>query len=80
MKLTEKYIEGMSMDNFKRIDDISKYNNNYYIGFDGALLFAHSDDDDTTEWWLLRGTDKLLVGYSHTSQSDKLIKSDKIWT
>ena len=35
-----KYTEGLQMAQFKRIEEISHYNYNYYIGFDKNSLNA----------------------------------------
>jgi hypothetical protein len=49
MNPVEKYPNGLQMEQFKRIEEISHYNHNYYVGFDHDLLLAKSDDDNTTE-------------------------------
>ena len=76
----EKYADGITMEAFSRIDKISSYNLNYYIGIDGDLLFAKSDDDNETEWWILIGTNSELLGYSYTTEGDILHKSDVVYT
>jgi len=68
-----KYEEGLDMNQFNRVDEISHYNHNYYIGlspFD--LLFEKSDDDDTSEWYLIKGKDTIFLGESYCSDGDKL--------
>ena len=67
-----KYVQGLQMEQFKRIDEISHYNYNYYIGFDKDLLFAKSDDDDTTEWWLIANGNFYYSGESYCSDNDML--------
>ena len=68
----KKYTDGLKMDQFKRIDEISHYNFNYFIGFDKNLLFGKSDDDNTTEWWLISGDNTYYIGESYYSDGDKL--------
>ena len=77
---TDKYTDSMPMNNFKRISEISCYNYNYYVGIDGDLLFALSDDDNTTEWWLIRGNDSIFIGYSYSDKGDLLEKRDTQYT
>jgi hypothetical protein len=67
-----KYIEGLRMGQFKRIEGISSYNYNYYIGFDGDLLFGQSDDDYTTEWWIIYNCKFYYLGESYAHQDDIL--------
>jgi len=67
----KKYISGLDMAQFKHIEEISCYNNNYFVGFDKDLLFAESDDDNTTEWYLINGSQSVQIGYSLTSENDK---------
>jgi len=74
MSATTKYTEGLDMNQFKVISEISHYNNNYHIGFGRELLFAKSDDDNTTEWWLIMGHESIYLGESYISDGDKLIR------
>lgn len=70
----KKYFEGLDMEQFKHIPEISFYNHNYYIGFENSLLYGHSDDDNTTEWYLVHGDRQPdYLGVSHTSDNDKLL-------
>ncbi len=71
-KLAEKYTDGLCMEDFKVIREISRYNYNYYVGYDEDLLFSRSDDDNTTSWWLIRGESSFYIGESYTSQGEKL--------
>ena len=77
MKKHVDYLDGMDMDQFKHIPEISCYNHNYHIGikrkFCHDLLFAKSDDDQTTEWSVLENGSFVLIGYSHIND-EKLIK------
>lgn len=59
------YKEGINMEQFHHIKEISFYNHNYYIGFGTDLLFGKSDDDMTTEWWLVNGNTSIYLGESH---------------
>lgn len=78
--MKEKYKENLDMEQFKIIKEISSYNHNYYIGFDKDLLFCKSNElDDTDEWWLIKGKQSYLLGYSYSS-NNKLILSDTIWS
>ena len=76
MKKLDKYTDGLDMEQFKRIDEISHYNHNYYIGLDNGLdndlLFGDSDDDNTTEWWVISGVNKYYLGESYCSDNEKL--------
>lgn len=67
-----KYTEGLQMEQFKIINEISYYNYNYHVGFDKDLLFAKSDDDNTTEWWLILNGDCHYLGESYCSDNDIL--------
>jgi len=77
---TKKYIQGLDMNQFKHIPELSCYNNNYYIGFkqDGYsvcdLIFGESDDDNTTEWFIINldGGANIPLGYSYSTNGNKL--------
>ncbi len=68
------------MEQFERISEISGYNTNYYVGFDGDLLYGESDDDNETEWFLVRNKNFQLIGYSYTSNHEKLVITDEMRT
>lgn len=70
-----KYINGLEMDQFTHIPGISRYNYNYYVGFEGDLLFGKSNDDNCTEWYKVYG-DALpsYLGYSLCTDDDILQK------
>ena len=69
----EKYKEGIEMRQFERIDSISGYNYNYYVGLDKDLLLGISDDDNTTEWYVETGNPSFSkIGESYTSEGDIL--------
>ena len=72
MTLVDKYTENLNMDDFKLIPEISSYNNNYYIGLNGDLLFGKSDDDDETEWYIVEYDKFILLGYSYCSGGELL--------
>lgn len=80
MKFLEKYFDGMKMRELRRIDEISHYNFNYFIGIGSDLLFASSNDDDITEWYLIIGKDSYFIGNSYTSSGDILERLDKPYT
>ena len=78
----DKYDDGMNMDIFKHIPEISWYNNNYYVGIGGDLLFASSCDFVLyTEWWIIDPHWRIftLLGYSNIND-EKLTKSDRVWS
>lgn len=68
----EKYIEGTPMEQFTRIDGVSSYNYNYYIGFGSDLLFGKSDDDNTTEWWVVEDCNFYYLGESYCNNGELL--------
>ncbi len=70
----EKYTDGLQMDKFPTIKEISVYSNIYCVGFDGDLLFGEADDDNTTEWFLVENESFKYLGESHTTEGDKLIR------
>ena len=72
MQRKEKYQSGLQMMQFQRLDLISVYNSNYYVGFDNDLLYAKSDDDNTTEWWLVKNLEFIYLGESYTSKNEVL--------
>jgi hypothetical protein len=73
MGKTDKYVDGIDMNQFSHIKVISNYNSNYYNGFDKDLLFGLSDDDNTTEWFLINGCNEpIVLGYSLCSEDEKL--------
>lgn len=72
------YATGTPMKQFKRIDEISSYNNNYYIGFDKDLLFAKSNDDNETIWFRMENYSFKLIGYSYTSEGEILEETNVI--
>ena len=71
-----KYTNGLDMGQFKRVHDISHYNSNYYIGFDGDILHGSSDDDNTTEWWVIFNRRFYYLGESYTSNNEELKRYD----
>lgn len=76
MKKTHLYPSGTDMSQFKRIKEVSEYNRNFYVGFNGTLLYAESDDDDITEWSLFVNNgfmDFIHLGYSRTSEGNILV-------
>ncbi len=70
--------EGISLKNLYRIEGISWYNNNYYVGFKrdnepaNDLLFVESDDDNTSEVYLVKKGDLVHIGYCYTSEENKI--------
>lgn len=74
----EKYINGLDMEQFKHLPEISHYSSNYYLGFDKNLLYGKSDDDNTTEWWLMDGNNEpIYLGESYCSENELLHVYDK---
>lgn len=72
-RFKEKYgvYDGIKVDTFKHIPEISFYNHNYYIGLKRNsrlldLLFAHSDDDNMTDWYIVNGSSVTYIGYEFT--------------
>lgn len=76
-KVLVRYPDGLQMGQFKRIDEISHYNYNYYVGFDQDLLLAESDDDNTTEWFLIRNRRFHYLGESYVTNDDRLNRYDR---
>ena len=72
MNSVGKYVEGTRMSQFHRINEISLYNFNYYIGFDSDLLFCKSDDDNTSEWWVINGNEAHYLGESYFDDDELL--------
>lgn len=69
----EQYINGLEMEQFKHLPEISDYNYNYYVGFGKDLLFGKSDDDYTTEWWLIVGDyEPIFLGESYSNENEQL--------
>lgn len=67
-----KYVEGLNINQFDHIPQISHYNHNYYKGFGNDLLYAESDDDSTTEWYLVNKSGNQsfkYIGLSHDSDN-----------
>lgn len=50
IKLPKYY--GVKVNDLEHIPEISFYNNNFYKGFDGDILFGQCDDEDYTTWYL----------------------------
>lgn len=74
----DKYINGLRMEQFKHLPEISHYNHNYYVGFENDLLFGKSDDDKTTEWWLIFGDyQPIYLGESYCNEYELLHVYDK---
>lgn len=72
MNENKKYPEGTDMGQFEHLPEISKYNHNYYKGFDGDMLLAISDDDNTTEWYVL-GKNDTTIGVTYTDEGDRYL-------
>lgn len=70
--MKEKYTEDMDMEQFKHIEEISHYNNNYYIGFDNDLLFRESEDDGFCAWYLVKDCHFYKLGISYIEKDNKL--------
>lgn len=70
--MKEKYTEGLDMEQFKHIEEISYYNNNYYIGFDNDLLFRESEDDSFCTWYLVKHCHFYELGISYIEKDNKL--------
>ena len=68
----EKYEDGLSMEQFKCVREVSRYNRNYYVGFDGDLLFALSDDDNTTTWYVVEANEFRCIGVSYCTEDERL--------
>lgn len=70
--------EGISLKKLHRIEGISYYNNNYYIGFKregkcaSDLLYVKSDDDNTSEIYHIKGDMPIHIGYCYTSENDMI--------
>ena len=52
----------------EHIAEKSYYCHNYYLGFDGEEIFAHSDDDNYTEYSI----NGVAFAESFTSEGDEL--------
>ena len=72
------YIDGLSMEQFIHIPEISCYNNNYFIGFGRDLLFGKSDDDNITNWYIVDNNSFNVLGYSYCSEGNKLYRGEEI--
>ena len=68
----DRYKNGLDMEQFKNIKEISSYNFNYYVGLDNDLLFCMSDDDNTSQWWVITGTTSTFLGESYCTGGEKL--------
>lgn len=75
----EEYPDGMEMNQFesRRIDEVSAYNSNYYMGLKNTILYAKSDDDNMTEWFLHFEDECVFLGESYTSEGDILHRMEK---
>lgn len=74
-----EYEDGLNMNQFKHVKDISSYNSNYYVGLKpGDILYADSDDDHTTEWYLIRNMEFIYLGesYSYGPETEPLHRHD----
>jgi hypothetical protein len=79
MLYEEKYPDGLQMKQFytQRIEQISEYNCNHYVGFGKDLLLAKSDDDDTTEWFLVHNGTFQYLGESRCSRGELLTRYEQ---
>ena len=69
------YPNGLEMDKFEHVKDISHYNFNYYKGVkSGDILNGVSDDDNTTEWWVIRNQTFYYLGESYCTNGEKLVR------
>ena len=61
----------IKLKELKRIDEISYYNNNYYI-LEDKLIYAQSDDDNFTQLYEINLTNltQKSIGYCYTSEGD----------
>lgn len=77
MKEVEIY-ENISLDNLYRIEAISWYNHNYYVGFKregkcaSDLLYTVSDDDDTSDIFIVQDNGLWYIGYCFASEGNKI--------
>lgn len=61
----------IKLKDLKHVEEISYYNNNYYIMGD-KLIYAQSDDDNYTELYEidLEYMNKTPIGYCYTSEDN----------
>ena len=71
--IKEKYTNGLEMEKFENLPQISVYNSNYYVGFDKDLILGESDDDNETIWYILDSGHFQILGYSYESDNNKLV-------
>lgn len=72
-KRKDRYTDGLEMEQFQHLSQISKYNSNYYVGFNNDLLYAKSDDDYTTVWYLIvEENTPLCLGSSYDNDKEIL--------
>lgn len=73
-----KIYKGIKLENLSRIDAISWYNHNYYVGLKrkgqcaNDLLYVESDDDNTSEIYLITGDSSIHIGYCYTSEENRI--------
>ena len=66
----DKYPDGTNLNQFQRLQAISKYNRNYYLGFGRDLLYAESNDDNITEWFLVKNQEFYYLGESYEEDNN----------
>lgn len=76
MTRTDKYVDWIKLEQFKRIDEISHYNYNYYVWLDKDLLLWVSDDDNTTEWYLVCDRSFAYLWCSFCSEDIEVLHKD----
>lgn len=77
--INQSYTEGLDMNQFKHIPDISYYEHNYYIGFNrnsvkNDLLFAEAEDDNEISWYIVHSNRVTFqpIGYSYKNEGNRL--------
>ena len=71
--------DGLDVDKFDHIPEISHYNSNYY-NCAGSLLYCDTGHDDSSDWYLIRGDSKpLMIGYSTCLDHPEVIYTDECY-
>ena len=70
-------MDGVEVEVFDHLPNISNYNSNYYH-YKGHLLYEKSDDMDSSEWYLIGGVNKpVLFGMSTCLDDVEVIRTDE---
>lgn len=74
-----KHYETFPIENLKLIPEVSFYCNNYYVGHDGELIYAETDEfSEITEYYHVKGSSVQHIGFAYVSDKYITIQEEEL--